>query len=65
MAWFLMSEFQVLKRTEHKNLMKLIEILEDREYFYIICELVNGGDLAEHLEKVNKMEERQTALIIK
>ena len=47
-----MSELNVLQRTEHKNLMKLIEVLEDEQTFYLVCELMNGGDLGERLKAV-------------
>ena len=45
MKELLLSELNVLIRTEHTNLMKVVEIIEDDHFFFLICELVEGGDL--------------------
>ena len=46
-------EMNVLQRTEHPNLMKVYEILEDDVYFYLVCELVPGGDLERLLKSLH------------
>lgn len=42
-----------------------MELLEDQVNFYIVSELVTGGELYEHMVKVKRMSERQTANVVK
>jgi len=65
MRELLLSELQVLQRTEHKNLMPVVEILEDNNDFFLICELATGKDLQHRLESVTTFSEKQAAIIIK
>ena len=58
MRELLLSELQVLQRIEHKNLMPLIEILENDNEFFLICELAYGKDLQYRLEKIKKFNEK-------
>lgn len=65
MRELLLSELQVLQRTEHKNLMPVVEILEDNNDFFLICELAKGKDLQNRLEEVGVFGEKEAAIIIK
>ena len=57
----ILSEINVLQRTEHINLMKVVEIMEDKVYFYLVCELVEGGDLQQRLDEVGTFNEEQAS----
>lgn len=41
----LINEFEILKRLDHPNIIKLYDIYEDNDYLYVVTELCEGGDL--------------------
>jgi len=45
--------------------MNVNEILEDDENFYIVCELLEGGELFDRLIKENSFDESKAAHIVK
>ena len=49
------NEINILKEIEHKNIMRLIEIKQNSENYYLICELCNGGNLRQCVNKYLKM----------
>ena len=49
------NEINILKEIEHKNIMRLIEIKQNSENYYLICELCNGGSLRQCANKYLKM----------
>ena len=49
------NEINILKEIEHKNIMRLIEIKQNSENYYLICELCNGGSLRQCVNKYLKM----------
>ena len=52
------NEINLLKKINHKNIMKLIEVRQSTDHYYLICELCNGGSLNELLDKYRKMYRR-------
>jgi serine/threonine protein kinase len=42
-------EISVLRQIDHVNVVKLIEVLKDKRFMYIVTELVDGGDLFDKL----------------
>ena len=40
-----MNEYEILKIFNHDNVVKLIDIFEDKENFYIVLEYLNGTNL--------------------
>lgn len=44
-------EIDVLRMCDHPNIVKLIDTFENSEYFFIVLEYLNGGDLFEYLNK--------------
>ncbi len=59
------TEIDILKICHHKNIIKLYDIFENENFFYIIMEYCPGGDLFSYLER-NKFHipERQSCKII-
>ena len=59
------TEIDILKICHHKNIIKLYDIFENENFFYIIMEYCSGGDLFSYLER-NKFHipERQSCKII-
>lgn len=59
------QELEVLQNTDHPHIVRVMELLEDDVNFYIISELITGGELYDYIIKTKKLSERQTANIIK
>ena len=45
----LKTEINLLRATDHPNIIKLYETFEDKQYIYLIMEECNGGELFERL----------------
>ena len=43
------QELDVLSKTDHPHIVKAYELLEDEANFYIISELIEGGELYEYI----------------
>ena len=43
-------EIEVLKLCQHKNIIKLLDVFESQEYFYIVLQYCEGKDLFTYLE---------------
>jgi len=54
------SELDVLSKTDHPGIVRVLELLEDDINFYIVSELVNNGELYDYIIH-NKMFNEQTA----
>ena len=49
------NEINLLGKINHKNIMKLIEVKQSKDNYYLVCELCNGGSLNELLDKYRKI----------
>ena len=47
------NEFEVLEETQHPHITRIFELMEDNRNFYIVAEVVTGGDL---LKKIIQMQ---------
>lgn len=61
----MIQELDVLKKCSHTNIMSVQEILEDFDYYYIVSEILEGGELMERLIIQNSFSEKKAAYIIK
>jgi calcium-dependent protein kinase len=61
----MMSELTVLKKCSHPNIMSVNEILEDNNNYYIVSELLEGGELFDRIVEVSKFDEQKSAFIVK
>ena len=52
------QELEVLQKTAHPHIVSVYELLEDEANFYIISEIVTGGELYDHILKVKRLSER-------
>ena len=41
----------------HPNIIRIIDLLEDEENYYVVSELVKGGELFQRLTKVSHFTE--------
>ena len=55
----------MLHSTDHPHIVRVFELLQDETNFYIVTELVTGGELYDHIIKVKRLNERGTADAIK
>ena len=53
----LIDEISILKQLDHPNIMKIYECFVDKDYFYIISDFCDQGDLLGKIEKIGKMNE--------
>jgi len=62
----MMNELKVLQKCSHPHIIKVTELLEDEENYYIVSELLEGGELFERLVKMEKRyDETKAAFIVK
>ena len=55
---YLDNEILILKEVDHPNIIKLYEVKETTQFFYLIMELCNGGSLSDFLEEHIKKYKR-------
>lgn len=54
----------MLKETDHPNIMRIFEIIEDQGHYYVVSELMRGGELYDRIIKMKVFSERAAAKII-
>ena len=54
----------MLEKTDHPHITRVFELLEDRRSYYVIMELVSGGNLLEKVIEMKTMTEPLAADII-
>ena len=54
----MMQEISILMQSDHPNLIKVYEMLEDEEHYYIISELMPGGELYDKILKMKTFSEQ-------
>ena len=54
---FMKREIDILKGTEHPNIVRIIDMFEDEVNVYIVSELMRGGDLYTYMERNKKISE--------
>ena len=51
---YLDNEINILKEINHPNIIKLYEVKETTQYYYLVMEFCNGGGLSDCLEEYKK-----------
>lgn len=51
------NEINILRQLDHPNIMKIYEVFEDHDYYYIISEFCDQGNLAELMEQLGYLNE--------
>jgi serine/threonine protein kinase len=59
------NEVQVLRSVRHNSIVRLFEIIQDRDKLVLIMEYVPGGDLYSMVKKRKRVGERICAHILK
>ena len=60
----LKNELEILGEKSHPNIIRIVDLIEDNENYYIVSEVVKGGELFNRLTKLNSFTEIQAADII-
>lgn len=53
----LRQEVEIMRAIDHPNICKMLDFYEEESHFYIILELIQGGELFDHLLKKNNYSE--------
>ncbi|CAG9319541.1 unnamed protein product [Blepharisma stoltei] len=59
-----LQEIQVLKTLDHPNILKVFQIFEDKNHFYIVMEFCPGGELFSKISEKGHFSEKETAHIM-
>ena len=58
------QELAVLEATDHPNITRVFELLEDNKSYYVIMELISGGNLLEKVIEMKKLTEPIAADVV-
>jgi serine/threonine protein kinase len=58
------NELFVLEKTDHPHITQVFELLEDKKHFYVVMELLSGGNLLQKISKMKVFGESHAAKII-
>ena len=61
----ILYETNLMKKLNHPNITKILELFEDKEYILIIMEYINGGNLLSFVKKHRKVSEKTAKLLFK
>ena len=59
-----MEEINILKGLDHPNILKIYEAYKDSKNFYIVTELLKGGELFDMIVQRAYFQERDAAKIL-
>ena len=58
------NELAILGSKSHPNIIRVVDLIEDNDNYYVVSELVKGGELFDRLTKMNNFTEQVAADII-
>ena len=58
-------ESNLMKKLNHPNITKILEMFEDEQYFLIIMEYINGGNLFSFVKKRRKLSEKTAKFLFR
>ena len=61
----ILYETNLMRRLNHPNITKILEMFEDEEYILIIMEYINGGNLFSFVKKRRKLNEKISKFLFK
>ena len=51
----LRNELEILRESSHSKIMKVYELLEDMNFYYVVSELIEGGSVMSRMRKMGKL----------
>ena len=61
----ILYETNLMKKLNHPNITKILELFDDKDYILIIMEYINGGNLFSFLKKRRKVSEKTAKFLYK
>ena len=61
----ILYEIKLMKKLNHQNITKILETFEDDQFFFIIMEYINGGNLFSYVKKRKRINEKLAKSIFK
>ena len=61
----IINERNLMKELDHKNIIRILDYFEDKNYIFIIMEYINGGNLYSLIKKRRKLQEKMAKYIFK
>jgi serine/threonine protein kinase len=59
------NEIMALRKVIHPGVIRLYEIIQEKERLILVMELVNGGDLYQLIKETKKIPEKSAAHMLK
>ena len=60
----IMREVEILKEADHPHILKIYEYYQDVQHFYIVAELLEGGELFDEIINSVHLDERKAASLM-
>ena len=57
-----MNEIKILKSVSHPNIIKLEDVIDTKDFLYIILELADGGELFDKINEKRRLSETEAKL---
>jgi calcium/calmodulin-dependent protein kinase I len=61
----LQTEVEILSQIDHPNVVKLFEVWEDKSRFYMVMELMTGGELFDRIVEKDHYSEKEAADVVR
>ena len=58
------NEINVLRTADHPNIVKMIEMFDDKHYLYLVMDLVTGGELFDRIVERGSYTEKDASLCV-
>ena len=55
------QELEVLEKVVHPNITRIFDLCEDKRSYYVVMELISGGNLLEKVIEKKQLTEKMTA----
>lgn len=55
------NEIEILSQVDHPNVVKLFEVFEDKDNYYLVMELMTGGELFDRVVEKEFYSEKEAA----
>lgn len=59
------NEIMVLRKVIHPGIIRLYEVIQEKDRLLLVMELVNGGDLYQQIKEKKRIPEKEAAYMLK
>ena len=57
------QEVMILRKINHKNVIRLLEVFENKKYLFLVTEYANKGDLLTYVKQKTRLTEKEAKKI--